>query len=160
MKHEAQDAIDAVLAVDRLVHEPARLAILTVLSGAELVEFGFLETVCRLSKGNLSSHLSKLEAAGLVSIDKSFRGKRPLTRVSITDTGRAALQLYRAQIAALTGSPPMSNEETTCCPCTSFATALSTVRPRCRSPSFTNPPRSLPLSSSEDIRVGRECVEM
>src|SRR3546814_3668194 len=83
MKHEAQDAIDAVLAVDRLVHEPARLAILTVLGGAELVEFGFLETVCRLSKGNLSSHLSKLEAAGLVSIDKSFRGKRPLTRVAI-----------------------------------------------------------------------------
>src|SRR3546814_1268146 len=98
MKHEAQDAIDAVLAVDRLVHEPARLAILTVLSGAELVEFGFLETVCRLSKGNLSSPLSKLETAGLVSIDKSFRGKRPLTRVSITDHGRDALQRYRAQI--------------------------------------------------------------
>src|SRR3546814_3231043 len=59
MKHEAQDAIDAVLAVDRLVHEPARLAILTVLGGAELVEFGFLETVCRLSKGNLPSPLSR-----------------------------------------------------------------------------------------------------
>ena len=111
MKHEAQDAIDAVLAVDRLVHEPARLAILTVLDGAELVEFGFLETVCRLSKGNLSSHLSKLEAAGLVSIDKSFRGKRPLTRVSITGQGRDALERYRRQIAALINSAPTSNEE-------------------------------------------------
>lgn len=106
MKSGTQDAIDAVLGVDRLVHEPARLAILTVLSGAELVEFGFLETVCRLSKGNLSSHLSKLEAAGLVLIDKSFRGKRPLTRVAITDTGRDALERYRAQIAALIDSVP------------------------------------------------------
>ncbi len=106
MKADRQDAIDAVLAVDRLVHEPARLAILTVLTGAEQVEFGFLETVCRLSKGNLSSHLSKLEAAGLVAIGKSFRGKRPLTRVAITDAGRDALQRYRRQIAALIDSVP------------------------------------------------------
>lgn len=112
MKHETQDAIDAVLGVDRLVHEPARLAILTVLDGAELVEFGFLETVCRLSKGNLSSHLSKLEAAGLVSIDKSFRGKRPLTRASITATGRDALERYRQQIAALVAPLPAANKET------------------------------------------------
>ena len=104
MKPGTQDAIDNVLALDRLVHEPARLAILTVLSGAELVEFGFLETVCRLSKGNLSSHLSKLEAGGLVAIEKSFRGKRPLTRASITDAGRNALDGYRAQIAALIAS--------------------------------------------------------
>lgn len=101
-----QDAIDGVLAVDRLVHEPARLAILTVLSGAAQVEFGFLETVCRLSKGNLSSHLSKLEAAGLVAIEKSFRGKRPLTRASLTAAGGEALARYRGQIAALIGSVP------------------------------------------------------
>src|SRR3546814_14688379 len=112
MKHEAQDAIDAVLAVDRLVHEPARLAILTVLGGAELVAFGFLETVCRLSKGNLSSHLSKLEAAGLVSIDKSFRGKRPLTRVAITDQGRNPREPYRRQVAALTNSPHTPKRDT------------------------------------------------
>lgn len=112
MKSGTQDAIDAVLAVDRLVHEPARLAILTVLSGAELVEFGFLETVCRLSKGNLSSHLSKLESAGLVAIHKSFRGKRPLTRVAITDSGRDALERYRLQIAALINATPVPNKET------------------------------------------------
>jgi DNA-binding transcriptional ArsR family regulator len=112
MKSGTQDAIDAVLAVDRLVHEPARLAILTVLSGAELVEFGFLETVCRLSKGNLSSHLSKLEAGGLVAIDKSFRGKRPLTRAAITGSGRDALERYRLQIAALINSAPLPNKET------------------------------------------------
>ncbi len=113
MKSGTRDAIDAVLAIDRLVHEPARLAVLTVLSGAEMVEFGFLEAVCRLSKGNLSSHLSKLEAGGLVAVDKSFRGKRPLTRVAITDSGRDALQRYRLQIAALINSDPTPNNEET-----------------------------------------------
>lgn len=103
MRASTQAAVDGVLAVDRLVHEPARLAILTVLSGAEQVEFGFLETVCRLSKGNLSSHLAKLETAGLVAIEKTFRGRKPLTLVAITDEGRASLSRYRSQLAALMG---------------------------------------------------------
>jgi DNA-binding transcriptional ArsR family regulator len=106
MKPDTQEAIDGVLAVDRLVHEPARLAVLTVLSGAEWAEFGFLETVCRLSKGNLSSHLGKLDAAGLVRIEKSFRGRKPLTRVAITDQGRDALSRYRSQLTALVGAMP------------------------------------------------------
>lgn len=108
MKDATQAAIDGVLAVDRLVHEPARLAILTVLSGAEQVEFGFLETVCRLSKGNLSSHLAKLEGGGLVVIEKSFRGRKPLTRIAISDAGREALAQYRQQLAALMGAAPTS----------------------------------------------------
>jgi len=103
MKPTTQAAVDGVLGVDRLVHEPARLAILTVLSGAEQVEFGFLETVCRLSKGNLSSHLGKLETGGLVAIEKTFRGRKPLTRVAITEEGRASLTRYRNQLAALMG---------------------------------------------------------
>lgn len=111
MKAGTQGVVDHVLAIDRLVHEPARLAILTVLASAEQVEFGFLETICRLSKGNLSSHLSKLEAGGLVAIEKSFRGKRPLTRASITDAGRNALVQYRMQIAALLQSTPASLTE-------------------------------------------------
>lgn len=93
--------IDNVLALDRLIHEPARLAILTVLSSVDWAEFSFLEDVCALSKGNLSSHLSKLEVAGLLEIEKSFRGKRPLTRVRLTDNGQQALQQYRAQLAKL-----------------------------------------------------------
>jgi DNA-binding transcriptional ArsR family regulator len=106
MKADTRDAIDGVLGVDRLVHEPARLAILTVLSGAEWAEFGFLETVCRLSKGNLSSHLGKLDAAGLITIEKSFRARKPLTRVALTDAGRAALGRYRDQLAALVSAMP------------------------------------------------------
>ena len=106
MKPTTQHAVDAVLTMDRLVHEPARLAILTVLASAEAVEFGFLETICRLSKGNLSSHLSKLEAGGLIAIDKRFEGKKPVTRASITRAGSGALEHYRAQIAALIRAVP------------------------------------------------------
>lgn len=112
MKPATRHAVDGVLAVDRLVHEPARLAILTVLANAESVEFGFLETVCRLSRGNLSSHLSKLEAGGMVEIEKSFKGKRPLTRASITAAGREALEKYRRQIAALVGITDTDQKET------------------------------------------------
>lgn len=110
MKRGTQEAIDGVLAVDRLVHEPARLAILTVLSGAEWAEFGYLETVCRLSKGNLSSHLSKLEAGGLVIVEKSFRGRKPLTRAAITDHGLDALARYRQQLAALVRAVPSQSQ--------------------------------------------------
>ena len=93
--------ITEVMALDRLVHEPARLLILAVLSGAKLVEFGFLEQVSGLSKGNLSSHMSKLEAGGLIEVKKSFRGKRPLTELCITPVGRRALANYRRQLATV-----------------------------------------------------------
>lgn len=87
-----------VMALDRLVHEPARLLILAVLANAKEVEFGFLEQMSGLSKGNLSSHMSKLEAGGLVEVKKSFRGKRPLTELHITTAGRKALADYRQKL--------------------------------------------------------------
>lgn len=91
----------ALVALDRLVHEPARLAILTVLAEAEEVEFRFLESVTGLTKGNISSHMAKLEAAGYVTVTKRFKGRVPSTSYSITDAGRAALQAYRAALAKL-----------------------------------------------------------
>ncbi|WP_322547949.1 transcriptional regulator [Stenotrophomonas geniculata] len=96
----------ALLQLDRLIHEPARLLILSILAGAESAEFGFVEHLSGLSKGNLSSHLSKLEAAGLVGIDKSFRGKRPLTTLQLTPRGRTALAEYRTQLAAIVAGLP------------------------------------------------------
>jgi DNA-binding transcriptional ArsR family regulator len=87
--------IGEVMALDRLVHEPARLLILAVLANAKEAEFSFLEQVSGLSKGNLSSHMSKLEAGGLIEVKKSFRGKRPLTELCITAAGRKALADYR-----------------------------------------------------------------
>jgi DNA-binding MarR family transcriptional regulator len=81
--------------VDRLVHEPARLMILLVLYTVEIADFTFLINVTELTDGNLSSHLSKLEAAGYVEIDKDFAGKKPRTRLRLTTVGRQAVENYR-----------------------------------------------------------------
>jgi len=65
------------LVLDRLIHEPARLAILTVLSSVRAADFVFLQRTTGLTQGNLSSHLTKLEDAGLVRIEKCFVGQAP-----------------------------------------------------------------------------------
>lgn len=94
-------ASQALLDLDRLVHEPARLAILSVLAGVEEAEFKFLEGTLGLTKGNLSVQTSKLEAAGYLEIRKAFRGKTPVTSYRLTPEGRAALDHYKAQLRAL-----------------------------------------------------------
>jgi DNA-binding transcriptional ArsR family regulator len=94
------DARPALLDLDRTVHEPARLVILSVLSAADLVEFRFLETTTGLSKGNLSSHTIRLEQAGFVEVIKSFRGRTLVTSFRITEAGRAALAAYWETIRA------------------------------------------------------------
>ena len=78
--------------LDRLVHEPARLAILTALSAVKSADFLFLQRLTGLSKGNLSGHLSKLEEGGLVTIAKGFEGKIPKTTISMTSDGRTQLE--------------------------------------------------------------------
>lgn len=92
--------LKSILEVDRLVHEPARLAILTVLSAAEQVEFLFLLKVTGLTKGNLSAQAQKLEAAGYVETTKGFRGRVPVTSFTITPAGRKALAGYHTQMRA------------------------------------------------------------
>lgn len=82
--------------VDRLVHEPARLMILMVLYTVESADFTFLINVTELTDGNLSSHLTKLEAAGYVGIEKGYAGKKPRTRLRLTAVGRKAVENYRA----------------------------------------------------------------
>ncbi len=97
------ESIPPLLDLDRMVHEPARLAILTALSAAEEVEFLFLQKVTTLSKGNLSSHAQKLEAAGYLKTTKVFRGRMPVTSFRITKSGRAALESYQKQMQMFTG---------------------------------------------------------
>ena len=89
------------LDLDRVVHEPARLAILTVLAAAEEVAFLFVQRVTGLSKGNLSSHTQKLEAAGYLETIKVFEGRIPVTSFRITKDGRTALSHYHKQMRAL-----------------------------------------------------------
>jgi DNA-binding MarR family transcriptional regulator len=84
--------------VDRLIHEPARLMIAAILYAAESADFLFLQRETGLTKGNLSSHLSKLEEAGYVEIKKTFQGKIPLTVCKLTPNGRQAFETYRKQM--------------------------------------------------------------
>ena len=80
--------------VDRLVHEPARLMILMVLYTVESADFTFLVNATELTDGNLSSHLSKLETAGYVKIEKGYAGKKPRTTMHLTEAGRRAVEDY------------------------------------------------------------------
>lgn len=83
--------------IDRLIHEPARLALTAILSVVESADFLYLQRETGLTKGNLSSHLAKLEEAGYVAIEKTYRGRIPLTLVRLTDAGAAAYKDYRAR---------------------------------------------------------------
>jgi DNA-binding MarR family transcriptional regulator len=78
--------------LDRLIHEPARLAILTALASCKSADFLFLQRLTGLSGGNLSSHIAKLEESGLVRVEKKFVDKRPNTRIEISDQGRKAVR--------------------------------------------------------------------
>lgn len=81
--------------IDRVIHEPARLLILAYLSVVESADFLFLMNQTKLTRGNLSSHLSKLEAAGYVEIKKVFVEKIPRTLLALTEQGRNAFHEYR-----------------------------------------------------------------
>jgi len=87
-----------VTELDRLIHEPARLLIVTILSTVESADFLFLQRETGLTKGNLSAHLSKLEEAGYVKIEKTFKGKLPLTVCKLAGSGKKALTQYRQQL--------------------------------------------------------------
>lgn len=89
------------LVLDRLIHEPGRLAILTVLSSVKAADFVFLQRTTGLTKGNLSSHLTKLEDAGLVVIEKRFVHKKPNTSVELTREGRRRVARHWDQLERL-----------------------------------------------------------
>ena len=88
--------------VDRLVHEPARLMILTILTSVKEADFIYLQHETQLSKGNLSSHMSKLEAAEYIEVEKTYRGKIPLTLCRITEKGKKAFHEYCMQMKNFT----------------------------------------------------------
>ena len=86
--------------VDRIIHEPARLMVVALLAAVEEADFQYLHQSTGLTKGNLSVHLSKLEEAGYIAIEKTFRGKYPLTVCRLTERGREVLERYRKVIRA------------------------------------------------------------
>lgn len=92
---------DSLAALDKTIHEPARLAILTALSACRSAQFQYLLALTGLTQGNLSVHLSKLEEKGLIDIVKGFAGKYPSTHVHLTDAGRKAIARHWKQLENL-----------------------------------------------------------
>ena len=89
--------------IDDVIHGRMRLGIMVYLADVETADFTELKTVLEATQGNLSVHLKKLEEAGYVAIDKSFKDNKPLTRVSITREGRKAFSAYLDAIGSLIG---------------------------------------------------------
>ncbi|MBI5086715.1 MAG: transcriptional regulator [Acidobacteria bacterium] len=87
--------------LDRLIHEPARLVVVALLHSVQQADFLWLLRESGLTKGNLSSHLAKLEEGGYIKVEKTFRGKIPLTLLELTPPGRAAFESYRKSMTGL-----------------------------------------------------------
>jgi len=89
---------DKILKLDPIIHAPTRLAILSILVTVESANFTFLKESTGTTDGNLSTHLTKLEDSGYISINKAFKGKKPLTTCAITKKGRNAFGKYLEQL--------------------------------------------------------------
>ncbi len=89
------------LGFDRLIHEPARLVLMTHLYVVDEADFVYLARQTGLTAGNISSHMNSLENAGYVTLDKGFVGKRPRTVYSLTPGGRTAFEEYRQKVGDL-----------------------------------------------------------
>ncbi|MDF1767341.1 transcriptional regulator [Maricaulis sp.] len=89
--------------IDEIIHGRLRLGVMTYLAQAEAADFNELKTALEATQGNLSVHLRKLEEAGYVTIEKSFLDRKPLTRVRLSASGRAAFRRYVEAMAALLG---------------------------------------------------------
>jgi len=88
-------------AIDRLIHEPGRLAIMARLNVVEEADWLFLHHQTGLSFGNLASHLTRLEAAGYVESEKTFIDRKPHTVVRITQAGREAFEVYWRVVSSM-----------------------------------------------------------
>ena len=91
---------------NRLIHEPARLMIVTILYTVDKADFIYLLRETGMTRGNLSTHLTRLEEAGYIQIERTFRGKIPQTLCSLTDTGRRAFEAYRRWLKQFVESIP------------------------------------------------------
>ena len=97
-KNNIRDEIIPPNSIDKLIHEPARLNIMTRLYVVESADFLFMMRQTGLTFGNLSAHMSKLEEAGYIEIIKEFIGKKPHTMLKLTEKGKQAFNEYRKQM--------------------------------------------------------------
>jgi DNA-binding transcriptional ArsR family regulator len=92
------EQLRSIADLDRVIHEPGRMMIVALLAAVKECDFLYLLRETELNKGNLSSHLAKLEDAGYVDIEKTYRGKVPQTLLRLTPQGRAAFDAYRLKL--------------------------------------------------------------
>jgi DNA-binding MarR family transcriptional regulator len=102
----ADDPSQALFDLDRTIHAPARLMIMTYLYVVDSVDYVFLTNLTGMTWGNLASHLNTLEAAGYVETEKSFVGKKPHTLIKLTGAGRQAFRQYKGQMQSLLADLP------------------------------------------------------
>jgi DNA-binding HxlR family transcriptional regulator len=95
--------------LDRVIHEPARLMIMTTLFAVDEADFLYLQRECGLTQGNLSSHLAKLEETKYVLIEKTFKGKYPLTLCRLTKKGSKAFEEYVTKMRFLANAASAAN---------------------------------------------------
>jgi DNA-binding MarR family transcriptional regulator len=103
---KTQEELHPLVDIDRVIHAPARLMMLTYLYVVEHADFVFLMRLTDLTWGNLSAHMSKLEEAGYVEVEKKFVGKKPHSIAKLTKKGRAAFQAYKTSMQQVLNDLP------------------------------------------------------
>jgi len=100
-KKQTTDSLSEIMNIDRLVHSPARLSILTYLSVVEEGDAVYLLNQTGLTWGNLSANVTRLQEAGYIEVVKEFKDKKPHTLLKLTDRGRKAFHDYQNRMKGL-----------------------------------------------------------
>ena len=103
---ERTGGLPSIKEFDKLIHEPARMLIMAHLYVVESADFLFIMRQTGMTFGNLSAHMSRLEEAGYIEVEKGFVGKRPNTRLHLTEEGKAAFEEYRKSMRQLFENAP------------------------------------------------------
>jgi DNA-binding MarR family transcriptional regulator len=107
---QSDPGLQALADIDPLIHAPARLMVLTYLYVVDSVDYVFLMRITGLTWGNLSTHLTKLEEAGYIAIEKEFRDKKPHSMICLTDRGRTAFREYKTSMQQVLNGLPDDQE--------------------------------------------------
>jgi len=105
-KEDEGQKLGKISEIDRIVHEPSRYLIMSYLAVVESADFTFILNQTGLTRGNLSSHLTKLELAGYVEINKEFIYKVPRTLIRINKKGKEAFKTYCAKMRSILENIP------------------------------------------------------
>ena len=103
---EKKDELHPLADIDKIIHAPARLMVLTYLYVVDRADYVFLTNLTGLTWGNLSTHVGKLEEAGYIEIEKKFVGKKPHSMVKLTKEGREAFKAYKNQMQQVLNDLP------------------------------------------------------